>query len=127
MSTFVVADTHGTRIEFESNFEDLLIHLGDWERGEIKTKAKKILISGNHDMFSTNEWDFVCDGLLLDHIWYTHEPAERMPKGSHYNICGHLHDNDMNDFGYEKKPWHIVLPANEILDLEKVLWEKKHL
>jgi len=118
---YVVADTHGTNIEFESLPEDILIHCGDWEMGEIKTAAKKILVFGNHDFMPPKPFDFACDGLLLDHIWFTHEPAFSMPLGAHLNVCGHVHETDMNDLGYREKPWHKVLPPNTILKLSDVI------
>jgi predicted phosphodiesterase len=124
--TFVCADTHGAKIEFDSEPEDLLIHLGDYEMGEVLTNAKKIIVVGNHDSLPLDQFDFACDGFLKDHIWFTHEPAERLPKGAYWNVCGHIHDGKLNDYGYEKKPWHILLPPNEILNLDKVLWENKH-
>ena len=123
MSIYVASDTHGAKIKFDSNKDDTLIHLGDWERGEVDTEAYKILVSGNHDCFPTEEWDFVCDGFLKDHIWFTHEPAERLPKGAYWNVCGHIHDGKMNDYGYEKKSWHILLPPNEILNLDRVFFD----
>lgn len=123
--TYIVVDTHSRKIEFESNPEDTLICLGDWEQGEIKTKAKKILIRGDHDILPTDTWDFVCDGLLLSHIWYTHEPAFTLPLGAKRNIFGHLHTGKINEFGYQEKEWHFWLPPNEVHELYKFLFESK--
>lgn len=122
---FVVADTHGSKIEFASNPEDILIHCGDWESGEINTAAKKILVLGNHDILPPVPFDFVCSGILLNNVWFTHEPAFTMPLGGHYNVHGHTHDIDLNDLGYVRKPWHITLIPNEIKTLERIIWEHK--
>lgn len=121
--TYIIGDTHGRAIKLQSEPEDLLIHLGDYEQGSIDTAAKKILILGNHDMMSVDLFDFACDGLLFNKIWFTHEPAERLPKGAVWNIYGHIHDGKINDFGYEQKSWHIWLPPNEVHELGKFMWE----
>lgn len=126
MATYIAADTHGSEVKFESEPEDIFILVGDWEIGDIKTAAKKILVYGNHDLLPPEPFDFACDGLLLNHIWYTHEPAFRLPLGAHWNVCGHIHENNMNDLGYERKPWHILLPPNTVLNLDRVIMEKKH-
>lgn len=120
---YVCADTHSRKIEFDATEEDTFIHCGDWEQGEVITKAKKVLVRGNHDIFPPEGWDLVVDGLLIDKYWFTHEPAERLPKGAIYNICGHVHYHNMNDIGYEKKWFHRVLPPNTILTLDKFLFE----
>ncbi len=125
MSIFVVADTHSRKIDFRATKEDVLIHCGDWERGEVITDAFRVLVLGNHDIFPTDPWDFVCDGFLYKHIWFTHEPAERLPKGAYFNVCGHIHDGRMNDYGFEEKSWHLLLPPNEIHNLEKLMYERK--
>jgi len=93
-----------------------LIHLGDSEGSKIIAKGKTILIRGNHDI-STKGFDMICDGLMKWHIWFTHEPAERLPKGAHYNIHGHLHGNSYSDYGYEKKKFHIELEPNKLIKL----------
>lgn len=121
---YIAADTHSNKIEFTSGKEDLFILCGDWERGEIKTNAKKILIRGNNDIFSTDGWDFVCDGLLIGKYWFTHFPAERLPKGAEFNICGHTHLHNMNDCGFEQKWFHRVIPPNTILDLDRFMFEE---
>lgn len=125
MKTFIVGDTHSGSIEFESKPEDTLIHLGDYIQGEVKTKAKKILIIGNHDEMDTDGFDLACHGLLLNQIWFTHEPAERLPKGAKWNICGHVHYHNMNDCGYEKKWFHMVLPPNQIVELDRFIFEQQ--
>jgi predicted phosphodiesterase len=123
---FIVGDTHGSRIQFPSEENDILIHVGDYEMGKIETKAKRILIYGNHDQLPVDkEFDFACDGLLLNHVWFTHEPAFTMPLGAYWNVCGHVHDNDMNDLGYVNKPWHVVVVPNEIKTLDRLLFEAK--
>lgn len=121
--TYVVGDTHGRGIKFKSEPEDLLIHIGDYEQGDIETDAQKVIILGNHDTLPVDKFDFACDGLLFKGIWFTHEPAERMPKGAKWNVCGHVHYHNMNDCGYEKKWFHIVLPPNQILLLDKVIFD----
>lgn len=123
---FVVGDTHGREVSFESVPEDTLIHLGDWEMGNIKTKARKILIRGNHtDLDPMATFDFICDGLLYNQVWFTHEPAERLPKGAVMNIYGHIHDGKINDYGYEQKSWHLWLPPNEVHLLDKLIFEHR--
>lgn len=121
--TYIVGDTHGRKIDFNSEPDDLLIHLGDYEEGEVKTSAKRILIIGNHDDRPLDQFDIACDGLLYKKIWFTHEPAERLPKGAIWNIFGHIHDGKINDYGYEQKSWHVWLPPNEIHDLDKFMFE----
>jgi len=121
---FVAADTHSRKIEFESQSDDLFIMCGDWEQGEVNTKAKKILVSGNHDMFPTDIWDFVADGILLKHIWFTHEPAFTLPLGAYWNVHGHTHYHNPTELGYPKKVWHRALPPNQILLLEKFMFEE---
>jgi predicted phosphodiesterase len=122
---YLISDTHSNKIELKATKDDVLIHLGDWEQGEVNTEAFKILVSGNHDMFPTDKWDFVCDGFLKDHIWYTHEPAERLPKGAYWNIHGHVHYHNMNDCGYEKKWFHLNIEPNTIFNLDRFMFEEK--
>lgn len=122
---YIVGDTHGSKIEFQSQPEDILVHVGDWEIGEVNTQAKKILIRGNHDIMPPEPFDFMCDGLLLEHIWFTHEPAFQIPLGAHWNICGHVHETAMNDIGYIQKPWHIVVEPNVIKTLDQLIFEAK--
>lgn len=122
--TYVVGDTHGRAVEFKSNPEDLLIHIGDYEQGEIRTDAKRILIYGNHDIMPVDQqFDFACDGLILNKVYFTHEPAERLPKGAIWNVFGHIHDGKINDYGYEQKTWHIWLPPNQVQTLDRVIFE----
>jgi predicted phosphodiesterase len=124
---FVVGDTHGSSIKFKSEKNDILVHVGDYETGKIETEAKRVLIYGNHDQWPVDDsFDFACDGLLMNHIWFTHEPAFSLPLGAYYNICGHVHDNNMNELGYIQKPWHIVVKPNEIRTLDQILWEHKN-
>lgn len=124
---YVVGDTHGAKVEMpQLTEEDILVHIGDWEIGEVITPAKKILIYGNHDILPVYPtFDFACDGLLLEHIWFTHEPAFQIPLGAHWNVCGHVHETDMNDIGYIQKPWHIVVIPNEIRTLDQLVFEAK--
>lgn len=123
-TTYVCGDTHGRSIKFDSNPEDLLIHIGDYEQGEIETNAKKVLIYGNHDLLPVDQFDLACDGLLYKKCWFTHEPAERLPKGAIWNVFGHIHDGKINDYGYEEKSWHVHLPPNEIRKLDELLFQK---
>ncbi len=37
-------------------------------------------------------FDFACDALTFQHIWFTHKPAKSLPSGTHLNIHGHLHN-----------------------------------
>ncbi len=120
---YIVCDTHSGNIKFEATEQDTLICLGDWVQGEIDTKAKKILVRGDGDTMATDAWDFVCDGLLLDHIWFTHEPAFSLPLRAKRNIFGHLHAGNINDFGYQEKEWHFWLPPNEVHELDRFIFE----
>lgn len=125
MTVYIVADTHSRKIEFESQPDDLLICLGDWVQGEIKTKAKKILVRGDADTMDNSAWDLVVDGLLLDHVWFTHCPAFSLPLGAKRNIFGHLHAGNINDFGYQEKEWHFHLPPNEVHELDKFMFQSR--
>lgn len=122
---YIVADTHSSKIEFKSNPEDTLICLGDWTQGEIKTNAKKILIRGDHDYMDNSVWDLVCNGLFLEDVWFTHEPAFSLPLGAKRNIFGHLHTGRINEFGYQEKEWHFWLPPNEVHELDKFMFESR--
>lgn len=124
-SIYIVADTHSRGIELKCDPDDILICLGDWVQGEIKTDAKKILIRGDGDIMDTSSWDLVVDGLLLNHIWFTHAPAFTLPLGAKRNIFGHLHTGNINDFGYIEKEWHFWLPPNEIHELSKFMFESR--
>jgi predicted phosphodiesterase len=110
---YLISDTHQKDLKFNFKKEDILIHLGDYDKGEIKGSFKKILIIGNHDN-RTDKFDFACDGLLLKNVWFSHEPSERLPKGAYLNICGHLHNNKFSDYGFEKKKFNKVLEPNKL-------------
>lgn len=123
---YLIADTHGKDIVLPLNCKTL-VHLGDYEKGKISGDAIKILVKGNHDLSQNEVFDFETDALLLDNIYFTHEPQERLPKGGHYNICGHIHDNDPLDYGFVIKKFHIVLPANKLINLAELMNENiKH-
>ena len=112
MDTYLIADTHGQKIKCKGH----LIHLGDADESLVSAPGGKMLIRGNHD-HTPKQFDFVCEGMMKWHIWFSHEPAERLPKGAHYNIHGHLHGNKYSDYGYEKKKFHIELPVNKLVKL----------
>ncbi len=85
---------------------DLVIHVGDvfigkregWEAIYPTLPGRKILIRGNHDWHHNCKWwmehgfDFACDAMTFQHIWFTHKPAKSLPSGTHLNIHGHLHN-----------------------------------
>lgn len=123
MTVFIVCDTHSRKIEFESQPDDLLICLGDWTQGEIKTKAKKILVRGDADTMDNSAWDLVVDGLLLDHVWFTHAPAFSLPLGAKRNIFGHIHTGRVEEFGFLEREWQFHLPPNEVHNLDKFIFE----
>ena len=102
---FVATNTESRNIDFKYDKDDIFVHLGDWEQGNLPD-IYKILISGEKDIFESDQWDVVVDGMLKDKIWFSHEPAERLPKGALWNVCGHI--ENLNDYGYELKPFHIV-------------------
>lgn len=51
-----------------------------------------ILVEGNHDLLSIEEYDivnfFTSDLLIDEHFIFSHHPVENLPK---LNICGHIH------------------------------------
>lgn len=122
---YLIADTHGQEIpDGEMDFNDTLIHVGDYGKGNIPLRPRSVLVLGNHDEGVTNynsKFDFICEGVLLDHVWFTHEPAFSLPLGAHYNIHGHLHENDYEDYGYIKKPFHIRLLPNLLYKLDDLI------
>ena len=118
-NVYLVGDTHGYPIEIK-NKDALLIHLGDAEDTEIIGECRtKILIRGNHDEETIGKcfnetFDLIVDSLVMYDVFFTHEPAERLPKGCCLNIHGHLHDLSYSDYGYEQKPFHIRLIPHEL-------------
>lgn len=117
---YVITDTHGTDLLDVPTDCTTLIHLGDYETG-LLPDCYKILVRGNHDnKDSEEEFDLVVDGLMLDHIWFTHEPAFSLPLGAHYNAHGHLHENNYQDYGYINKPFHIRLTPHVFYNLPEL-------
>lgn len=120
--TYLVADTHGADINIPQDGR-ALIHLGDWIKGKIAHPGGSILpalilIRGNHDNnVNLEKFDIITDGILIDGIWLSHEPVERLPKGAHLNVHGHLHDNNYEDYGYIKKPFHVCLVPGKFYEL----------
>lgn len=121
---YLVADTHGKNIVMPKDCH-ALIHLGDWCGGDILYEDNligspfKILVRGNHDKnVKANIFSLIADGILIDGIWFSHEPVDHLPKGAHLNVHGHLHENDYEDYGYVKKPFHVCLTPNVIYTLE---------
>lgn len=118
---YFVADTHGESIIWPIRHGDTLIHVGDYVSGPMPPFIKKILVRGNHDSPEAEAaFLFACDGLLIENLWITHEPVERLPKGAHINVCGHLHDNHWPDYGFERKPFHFLLKPGEVYDIDTI-------
>jgi predicted phosphodiesterase len=121
---YLVADTHGENTYPPKDCKTL-IHLGDDCGSDFPASfsGKRILIRGNHDdnpaLFAT--WDFVCDGLLVDNLWLTHEPQFTLPLGAHKNIHGHLHNNPYEEYGYIKRPFHVLLEPKKFYKLEDLV------
>lgn len=99
--------------------KDTIIHLGDcaWDdRGMeklLKLPGKKILIRGNHDHKTFQEymdmgWDFAAESIELKFdrltILFTHAP--RWNHQANINIHGHFHDLHREDF------CHLYLPLS---------------
>lgn len=125
---WLISDTHGRGINLLAvELGDILIHLGDYAYGRVNTNEDiaipMILIKGNHDdiLGAENPFDFVCDGILLDGIWFSHEPVAHLPKGAHLNIHGHLHEDRYEDYGYVKKDFHRRLEPNKLYRLEDII------
>lgn len=114
----LIADTHGTDIrDGRIKKGDTLIHLGDFCWGKLPEQSTNILVIGNHDnALQASRFDFSCDGLILGTAFLTHEPVERLPKGCHINICGHLHGNHWPDYGFERKAFHRLLEPGVLYD-----------
>lgn len=116
---YIVSDTHGSDIIFDHP-NDILIHLGDYESGDIQGFKSLILIKGNHDMDDSEIFDLIVDGMIINHALLTHEPVERLPKSCHINIHGHLHGNNYEDYGYLQKPFHRLLAPNILYKLDEI-------
>jgi hypothetical protein len=116
---YLIADTHGQDVKCCGE----LIHLGDCNGSKVLA-PQAILIRGNHEEKTDfTQFDYICDGLILNNVLFTHEPQERLPKGCHFNICGHLHDDNPDDYGFIKKEFHIILPANKLIKITEILDE----
>lgn len=85
---------------------DMVIHLGDVMFGKrvlLKSLIEslpgiKTLIRGNHDSescmwYCRNGFSMACDGLLYQHVWFTHRPSKHLPEDAWINVHGHMHDN----------------------------------
>lgn len=90
---------------------DTVLHLGDVAWGDenlkriLRLPGKKILVKGNHDMHSLEEYmdlgfSFACDSLTMTiagiSILFTHEPDYFHT--ADINIHGHFHDLHREDF-----------------------------
>lgn len=122
---YIITDTHGKDIDIELGKKDVLIHLGDYEHGSMCRFGTKILVKGNHDEGAPlDQFDLICNGLLLElkyfGIYLTHEPVERLPRGASFNVCGHLHNNDPEDYGYKIKKFHRILKPGELYMIEEI-------
>lgn len=117
--TYVCGDTHGKDIICPDDCS-MLIHLGDWERGGIDGCFPAVLIRGNHDPEKNREFDFTVDGMAIGKYYFSHEPMERLPKGTYINIHGHLHGNKYSDYGYEQKEFHREILPNQFYKLEDI-------
>jgi calcineurin-like phosphoesterase family protein len=98
---------------------DMTLHLGDvtWDSKTLKLDlsgipGKKVLVRGNHDEKSNQFYmncgfDFVCSRFDWPAVICTHEPMrpKDIPLGK-LNLCGHLHNNNPKDFGYDLKKQH---------------------
>lgn len=111
---YVIADTHGQEIHCPN--WGTLIHLGDYERGKIYGAGFKVLVRGNHDVY-TEDFDFICEGMHLSHYYLSHVPLERIPAGAYFNLHGHMHGGCYSDYGYCKKEFHIELCPNTLYEL----------
>jgi len=118
--------------------DDIVIHLGDVIMGQKGTlgdiikelPGHKVLVTGNHDekpgWFLKKGFDFACHAFELNHIYFTHEPAEVLPPNCAHNVHGHTHGNGHRDNEYTKQPWHIEFHIEDDLSpklLEEVLNE----
>ena len=117
--TYLISDTHGKDITPPKDC-DTLIHLGDYVSGNV-TGSLTLFISvrGNHDIMIP-EPDFVCDSIMIGEYYLTHQPVDRLPRGAAYNIHGHLHGQPYEDYGFEKKPFHIEILPNKLVSLEGI-------
>lgn len=116
---YLITDTHGESFDIPNDCS-ILIHAGDFGHGTFSHPAhcKTILVRGNHDDLQSEVlFTMAVDGILINHIWITHEPAFTLPLGAHYNAHGHLHENEYEDYGYIKKPFHIRLLPNKFYTL----------
>lgn len=111
---FLITDTHGEDIVLPFGTQTF-IHLGDCEQSNIyypHTPVISILVKGNHDNSTVDPFDIVCDSIVIDTLLFTHEPVERLPKGAHYNVHGHLHADKYEEYGFKKNEFHIRLEPN---------------
>jgi len=119
MPIYVISDTHGEDIVCPDDCT--LIHLGDFTGGKITGGKIKVLVRGNNDSSYYPQFDFIVDGILRNEVYFSHEPQERLPRGAGLNLCGHMHSEPLDDYGYKLKRFHRVLPANELMRLEEAL------
>jgi predicted phosphodiesterase len=119
---YVITDTHGSDLShLELTGKDTLIHLGDWCGSPLPAGCRNVLVQGNHDYgYLKSEFDLVVDGFLLNHVWFTHEPAFTLPLGAHHNVHGHLHTHDYEDYGYVKKSFHRRVFPNKLYLLDEI-------
>ena len=97
---------------------DTLVHLGDVGNGEWLTQvsaARKVLITGNHDILSkvSKYFDEIYTGPLFiaDRILLSHEPIYGLGAFC-MNIHGHIHNSGDDSFYHANKYNHINLAAN---------------
>jgi predicted phosphodiesterase len=124
---YFVADTHGADIRVPKSCTTL-IHVGDYVGGHIDAPkdCTLILVRGNHDTEITDYsyFNVVVDGLLVNNMWITHEPAFTLPLGAHMNVHGHLHDNPYEDYGYVKKSFHYLLEPKRMYSMGEICGHK---
>lgn len=109
--------------------DDTVIHLGDVLFGDHKEILRdildarpgyKILVRGNHDS-KTPEWYLdhgfclVTDGILLNSVFFSHEPVHPLPPWIKYNIHGHLHKDNHREMPswYHESRWRYILAEVE--------------
>lgn len=125
--------------------KDTIIHLGDcsWDdKGMeklLKLPGKKILIRGNHDHKTFQEymdmgWDFAAESLELKFdrltILFTHAP--RWNHQASINIHGHFHDLHREDFSRLYLPLSLESMGYKPIALDEefistlLLWVRRH-
>ena len=104
------------RIASSVNKRDMLFILGDVAMSleglslldRIKAK-QKILVRGNHDIFSEEDYRKYFDNILglakYKGMWLSHAPIHTQELRGKLNLHGHVHGNSITDMfgGYDKR------------------------